>query len=277
MVMGTATRTTTTTGMNITELMSARDVAGTSLADPAMQAAYRDMWLEAGPTFYETNLKALCDHGIQPYFMLGHIHRHQLWEQDGPAGRQCIAYAGSIGRFHYGEQGDKGFLLWEVTPDGAACVLMPTPARRTMDVVFEGRPDLDALREAIEQHGIGGAHVRVRWTVADEDRHAVDRATITRLLADAAQVKLEGRIVPLVRARAPGISQLASLADKVREWARLVDVDAACVLACLESLQEGSPAEIAEGLLAKQRTEAQGFAQDDLFEEELGAVAELAA
>ncbi|WP_298435041.1 metallophosphatase family protein [Ottowia sp.] len=208
--------------------------------------------------------------------MLGHIHRHQLWEQDGPAGRQCIAYAGSIGRFHYGEQGDKGFLLWEVAPEGAACALMPTPARRTIDVVFEGRPDLDALREAIEQHGIDGAHVRVRWTVADEDRHAVDRATIARLLAGAAQVKLEGRIVPLVRTRAPGISQLASLADKVREWARLVDVDAGCVLACLEALQQGSPADIAEELLAKQRIQAQGVAQDELFEEEQGVVADLA-
>lgn len=32
-------------------------------------------------------------------FMLGHIHRHQAWPCDGPAGRQCIAYPGSIGCF----------------------------------------------------------------------------------------------------------------------------------------------------------------------------------
>src|SRR6218665_2625822 len=56
--------------------------------------------------------------------MLGHIHRHQLWEQDGAAGRQCIAYAGSIGRFHYGEQGDKGFLLREAVPQGARSELV---------------------------------------------------------------------------------------------------------------------------------------------------------
>lgn len=209
--------------------------------------------------------------------MLGHIHRHQRWEQDGPAGRQCIAYAGAIGRFHYGEQGDKGFLLWEVTPEGAACELVPTPARRTLDIVFEGRPDLDALREAIDRHGVDGAHVRVRWTVADEDRHAVDRSAIVRLLADAAQVKLDGRIVPLVRARAPGISQLASLAEKVREWARLVEVDAACVLECLESIQQATPAEIAKGLLAQPQPEARGVARDDLFEQEPGALEELAA
>lgn len=209
--------------------------------------------------------------------MLGHIHRHQRWEQDGPAGRQCIAYAGSIGRYHYGEQGDKGFLLWEVTSDGAACDLIPTPARRTMDIVFEGRPDLDALREAIDRHGINGSHVRVRWTVADEDRHAVDRASIARLLADAAHVKLEGRIVPLLRTRAPGISQLASLADKVREWARLVEVDDACVLACLDTLQQASPAEIAERLLARVAVPGRVMVEEARIEEESAGVAEFAA
>lgn len=181
--------------------------------------------------------------------LLGHIHRHQRWGRENLAGRQCIAYAGSIGRFHYGEEGDKGFLLWEVTPTTADCVLWPTPARRTVDIVFEGRPDLEVLREAIEHHGVEGAHVRVRWTVADEDRHAVDRAAIGRLLAGAAQTKLEGRIVPVVRARAPGISLLDSLAAKVRRWAELTGVEPACVLACLEALSEEGPAEIAARLL----------------------------
>jgi len=181
--------------------------------------------------------------------LLGHIHRHQRWEQEGIAGRQCVAYAGSIGRFHYGEEGDKGFLLWEVTPTTADCVLWPTPARRTVDIVFEGRPDLEVLREAIERHGVEGARVRVRWTVADEDRHAVDRAAIGRLLAGAAQTKLEGRIVPVVRARAPGISLLDSLAAKVRRWAELTGVEPTCVLACLEALGEAGPVEIAERLL----------------------------
>ncbi|TNY03497.1 hypothetical protein, partial [Escherichia coli] len=50
--------------------------------------------------------------------LLGHIHRHQAWTQGEGERRQRIAYAGSIGRFHHGEQGDKGFLLWELGPDG---------------------------------------------------------------------------------------------------------------------------------------------------------------
>ncbi len=182
--------------------------------------------------------------------MLGHIHRHQSWEQIGVAGRQCIAYAGSIGRFHFGEEGEKGFLLWEVESDAAICRLLPTPARRTIDIVFEGRPDLDALRKAVADQDLEGAHVRVRWTVADEDRHTVDRAAIARLLATAAQTKLEGRIVPVFRVRAAGISQLPTLAEKVGRWAELTGVAPACVLECLGTLDELAPTGIAARLLS---------------------------
>ncbi len=94
--------------------------------------------------------------------------------------------------------------------------------------------------------------MRVRWTVADEDRHAVDRVAISQLLAGAAQTKLEGRIVPVVRARAPIISQLDSLADKVRRWAGLTGEEPACVLGCLEALGEEAPAQIAERLIQSQ-------------------------
>jgi exonuclease SbcD len=183
--------------------------------------------------------------------MLGHIHRQQSWTRDEGDGRQCIAYAGSIGRFHYGEEGDKGFIVWRLDADDADFAPISTPARCTVDIVFAGKPDLETLREAVGQNRIEGAHVRVRWTVAEEDRHAVDRSTITRMLAEAhaADTRLEGRIVPVVRVRAPGIAQLDSLADKVKEWARLTGVEAAGVLKCLDALHQGAPAEIAEKVL----------------------------
>jgi exonuclease SbcD len=182
-------------------------------------------------------------------FMLGHIHRHQAWQRAGGAGHQCVAYAGSIGRFHYGEEGEKGFLMWEVDAEGARFEQVPTPARRTVDIVFEGKPDLDALRTAIAQQDIGGAHVRVRWAVADEDRHEVDRALIERELGRAAEVKLEGRIVPVVRTRAAGISRAASLADKVRQWAQVTDAKAEPLLACLAQLEAETGESIAQRVL----------------------------
>jgi exonuclease SbcD len=184
-------------------------------------------------------------------FMLGHIHRHQAWENqttalEGRAGHQCIAYPGSIGRFHYGEEGDKGFLLWEIAMDEVRFTLEPTPARRTIDIMFEGKPDLEVLCEAVKREDIDGAFVRVRWTVADEDRHEVNRAAIQKLLEGAAETKLEGRIVPVVRTRAAGISQLASLADKVRVWATSTEAKPQPLLDCLQALASQAPEAIAE-------------------------------
>ena len=60
---------------------------------------------------HEFTTGALCAAEAQA-FMLGHIHRHQAWDCEGRHGHHRIAYAGSIGRFHYGEEGDKGWRLW---------------------------------------------------------------------------------------------------------------------------------------------------------------------
>ncbi|MBP8276727.1 MAG: metallophosphatase family protein [Propionivibrio sp.] len=189
--------------------------------------------------------------------MLGHIHRHQSWRQDGLAGEQLIAYAGSIGQFHYGEEGEKGFLLWEVGAASACCTLESTPARQTMDMVFEGRPDLDALRKAVARQDITGASVRVRWIVAEEDRGAVDRDAIQRVLAGAAETKLEGRIVPVMRTRMAGISRMARMEDKLRAWAQVSDVNPEPLLACLAALEESAPEDIAADLLGDQGEEHQ--------------------
>ncbi len=180
-------------------------------------------------------------------FMLGHIHRHQGWEANG----QRIAYAGSIGRFHYGEEGDKGFLAWEIGAATARLALEPTPARRTIDLCFAGKPDLEAIRVATQTQDIAGAFVRVRWSIPDEDRHEVDRSAIQRMLHAAAEVKLEGRVVPVVRTRAAGISQAATIADKVQAWAKATEAKAGPLLACLEALQVRTPESIAAEILER--------------------------
>lgn len=180
-------------------------------------------------------------------FMLGHIHRHQHWEQEG----RIVAYAGSIGRFHYGELGDKGFVMWEVGASTTRFELVPTPARRTVDLFFDGRPDLARIESAMEECGLQGAWVRVRWTVADEERHEVDREAIKRALAGAADVQLEGRIVPIVRSRAQGISRCASLSAKVSAWAAVTGAKAEPLLADLERLSHQSPEQIAAEVLSR--------------------------
>jgi DNA repair protein SbcD/Mre11 len=117
-----------------------------------------------------------------------------------------------------------------------------------VDIVFEGRPDLDALRKAVSSQGLAGASVRVRWTVAEEDRHEVDRGAIERALSGAADVQLEGRIVPVVRTRAPGISQLVR--PSMKAWACATEVNAAPLLECLERVTTAEPEDIVAAVLA---------------------------
>ena len=206
-------------------------------------------------------------------FLLGHIHRHQLWEQDA----RLLAYAGSIGRFHHGEIGEKVFLLWDVDASHALCEPVATPARRTVDIVFDGPPDLAQIEAARKGGEVDGAHVRVRWTVAGEDRHQVDQAAIRRALAGAVDVQLEGRVIPIVRSRAAGISRCSSLAEKVRAWCELVGVQDSLLLECLTELGCSDPSTIAAEVLLPP-TEA-GDREDDApdrHEEQAGRESTLA-
>jgi exonuclease SbcD len=61
--------------------------------------------------------------------------------------------------------------LWEIDAAIARFTLDPTPARRTIDICFEGKPDLEAIRTTVTAQGVDGAYVRVRWNVPDEDGH----------------------------------------------------------------------------------------------------------
>ncbi|MCX5542803.1 3-keto-5-aminohexanoate cleavage protein [Paraburkholderia sp. CNPSo 3076] len=70
-----------TTQMNLTELMTPHAVEGTSLADPVLQAAYREMTVPAGPGWVEEHLRRLRASGIQPHFQLAGIHSYDTIER----------------------------------------------------------------------------------------------------------------------------------------------------------------------------------------------------
>lgn len=178
-------------------------------------------------------------------FLLGHIHKHQRWCADG----QLIAYPGSIGRLHYGEQGDKGFLMWEIGADVANASLIPTPARRTHELVFNGAPDMNALAVFAAEHDLAEAWVKVSWCVAEEAAHEVDREGVASLLAQAAGIKLEGRVLPVSRSRAAGIARATDLRAQLTAWAGATSVDAMPLLSCLDALEHLTPETIAARLL----------------------------
>lgn len=178
-------------------------------------------------------------------FMLGHIHLHQAWESDG----RLIAYAGSPGRLHYGEEGDKGFLIWTVGAERSSFERIATPARRTIDLCFDGPPDQASIRSRADELALDGAFVRVRWTVSEAERDQVDRAALLAALSGAAQVKLEGRMLAVQAARAPGVAR-AGMRERIAMWARAAHEDVAPLLSCLERLDVLEPEMIARTILS---------------------------
>ncbi|SAL76704.1 metallophosphoesterase family protein [Caballeronia telluris] len=178
-------------------------------------------------------------------FMLGHIHKAQQWERAG----RVVAYPGSIGRFHYGEEGDKGFLMWNVDVGRAQADLVVTPSRQTICIDFDGPPDLQRLT-AIALDATD-KFVRVRWQVDEEHKQSVDRDAIAALFGNAAELKVEARILPVVRSRAQGISLETSIDRKLERWCEHTDVDPAPLLERLQLLETGDAEAIAAGVLAR--------------------------
>lgn len=92
-----------TTQMNIMELMTQDAVAGTTLAEPALQHAYREMTVPAGPGWVEEHLHRLQAAGIQPHFQLAGIHSYETLERmirrgiyKGPVNLTWIGIAGGV-------------------------------------------------------------------------------------------------------------------------------------------------------------------------------------
>jgi exonuclease SbcD len=174
---------------------------------------------------------------------LGHIHKHQSWQK----GRQVAAYAGSIGRLHYGEVDEKVFLVWNGIAGGASFVAHPVPARKMVDILFDGFPDMDVLRQKADE--IEGQFVRIRYSVDKESRDAIDRAAIETLFAKAAGLKIEGRILPPERVRTEGISGNRSLMSKLSVWGQATGTDVSHLEERLGMLESMEPEGIIEDLM----------------------------
>jgi uncharacterized protein (DUF849 family) len=71
-----------TTMMDVVQMWSADDIKGTILEkDPKLREAFVGLWADAGPAFYIEHLKRLRKNGIQPYFMLAHVHQLEIVER----------------------------------------------------------------------------------------------------------------------------------------------------------------------------------------------------
>jgi uncharacterized protein (DUF849 family) len=70
-----------TNQMNIVEQMLAADLASTSIAEPAMYRAYREMTVPAGPEWVEEHIRRLSANGIQTHFQLANVAQLETVER----------------------------------------------------------------------------------------------------------------------------------------------------------------------------------------------------
>ena len=101
---------TGTTQWDVVSMFVPDDIKGTHLDNnPAVQAAWAGMYVDAGPAFYLEHLKRLSAHKIQPYFVPGHIHQMEIIERliragvyKGPLNMAIAGYGGgTLGRNPY--------------------------------------------------------------------------------------------------------------------------------------------------------------------------------
>ncbi len=115
-----------TSQMNVMELMTEADIAGTSLMNPALQAAYRDMISPSNPSWHVEHLKRLVESGIQPHFMLGTLTQLETAERlnrkgiyTGPLILNYVAIGGGAAGLHPADMLE----FARRTPDGAVLTI----------------------------------------------------------------------------------------------------------------------------------------------------------
>jgi len=125
-----------TSQMNIMELMTAGDIAGTSMERPEIAAAYREMVVPAGPEWVEEHLRRLQQAGIQPHFQLSSIPQLETVERlirrgvyTGPLNLTWVGIGG-------GFDGPNPYNIMNFiqrVPDGA-CLTLETVMRSVLPV-----------------------------------------------------------------------------------------------------------------------------------------------
>ncbi|WP_321916148.1 MULTISPECIES: 3-keto-5-aminohexanoate cleavage protein [unclassified Paraburkholderia] len=112
--------------MNICELLTADDVAGTILEKPEYFNAYSEMVVDAKPSFFIEHLRRLHRSRIQPHFMLGHVHQLESVERlirrglyTGPLILNYVAIGGGAAGLHPADLIE----FARRTPDGAVLTI----------------------------------------------------------------------------------------------------------------------------------------------------------
>ncbi|WP_067833980.1 3-keto-5-aminohexanoate cleavage protein [Nocardia lijiangensis] len=166
-----------TSQMNIMELLTDDDIAGTSLQNPAYYRAYRDMVVEAGPEFYLEHLRRLTEAGIQPHFMLGNLTQLETVERlirrghyTGPLVLNYVAIGGGAAGVHPADLIE----FIRRTPDGAVL---------TIESIMRSVTPMCTIAMALGQHVRVGIEDNL-WGRKGERRTSVEQVEQMVRIAD---------------------------------------------------------------------------------------------
>ncbi len=146
------------------------------------------------------------------YVALGHVHQHQVLNQD-----PLVIYPGSMERVDFGEEDEsKGFILAEVTVPQTTFEFKPLPVRPfktvRVDVTDLPRlPDPDQshpqhrILDAIQAHSLTGSIVRLIYRIRPDQLEAVDETVFHAALAEAFSYSIAPDVVSTLRTRLPDL------------------------------------------------------------------------
>lgn len=90
---------------------------------------------------------------IAKYVVFGHIHKHQFL-------RENVCYPGSLGRWNFGQEEDKGYI--EIDLDVDLIKFVPLPAYAFETVVIDSEKELEKLKEQLAKGSIKNNNIRIK-------------------------------------------------------------------------------------------------------------------
>ena len=111
---------------NIVELMDENDLRGTSIAEPQLYEAYREMTIPAGPGWVEEHVKRLIANGIQSHFQLTNVSQLETVERMMRTGKANVPLILTWVAIGGGSDGPNPYTMMNFirqVPDGAVLTI----------------------------------------------------------------------------------------------------------------------------------------------------------